>query len=87
MPIAPPITQNMTIGNVYSIDWWLLEGSFASSNYSVTDSGSTGYFTATSTNLTNSVSWNLPSNSTQYEFMVMIFDSNGDWLGDSSDNN
>ena len=35
--------QNMTIGNVYSIDWWLLEGSFASSNYSVTDSGSTGY--------------------------------------------
>jgi hypothetical protein len=59
--------QNMTIGNTYSIQWWLLEGTLASGNFSGIDSGTTGNFTATSTTAASNVYWNLPSNSTQHQ--------------------
>ena len=76
--------QNLTIGNMYEINWWILEGSLASGNYSTIDSGTTGYFNATTTTLSNYVSWNLPSNSTQHEFLVRLIDSNGYWHGENS---
>ena len=77
--------QNLTVGNTYAINWYLLEGTFTSGNWTLIDYGATGNFTATSTNLTNSVSWNLPSNYTQHEFIVELIDSNGDWEGEGSD--
>ena len=77
--------QNLTVGDTYSIQWWLLEGTLASGNYSVIDSGTTGNFTATSTTVASNVYWNLPSNSTQHEFLVQLLDSNGYLAGDGSD--
>ena len=76
--------QNLTIGNTYEISWWVLEGTVASGNYTITDSGSTGFFNATTTTLTNNVYWNLPSNSTQHEFLVYLYDSSGFWEGENS---
>ena len=77
--------QNLTVGDTYSIQWWLLEGTLGSGNISTIDYGVTQNFTATQTTLFSNVYWTLPSNSTQHTFLVRLYDSNGpsatSWIG------
>jgi len=72
---------NLTTGNTYDIDWYLLEGQ----NGSVLDSGTDQITLGSGTSHSYGATWSMPTTRTEKCFYTELFDSNGTLVDEDID--